>query len=459
MEKERPSTRDHLLNGRIDSLFFKLSIPAILGMLVIGLYQFVDGIFIGQWVGTAGMGAVALVFPITLVNNGISSLVGVGASSILSRAIGNENQERIDKLLSNLFVISIVITTVLFVLGQLYARQFLGFLGGKGEILNLGEDYFRIAIIGCYAVNFGYSSNMLIRAEGRMKHAMIIMAAGTILNIILDPLLMLPLGMGIKGAAWATVIAQTSTAVLCLLYFRFSRRTFIHLKMHPRYLSLGISQRILSIGFSAMAMPVIMLIQMVFIFKAIDIYATSDELVIVGATLRILNFVFIPIWGISQGMQPLLGINFGARQTERVKTTFTTFTLASSILAMISWVVITLNTRFFLGLFITDPAIAEKGVKAFRMFVILFPLYGFMVMSMTFFQAIGKAFHAAALVLGRMLIFFVPAVLILPALFGVEGIWISTPASDILVSLIGAMVIFRSFQTLEHMVEKGDTQL
>ncbi len=459
MAAPEKTTRETLLHGRIDLLFFKLSVPAILGMLVIGLYQFVDGIFIGQLVGTAGMGAVALVFPITLINNGISALVGVGASSILSRAIGKDDQETIDTLLSNIFVISMIITTLLFILGQLFAREFLGFLGGQGEILDLGEDYFRIAIIGCYAVNFGYSSNMLIRAEGRMKHAMIIMAAGTLLNIGLDPLLMVPLGMGIKGAAWATVIAQTTTAILCLLYFRYSRHTFIRLKLHPRYLAWNISRRILSIGFSAMAMPVIMLIQMVFIFKAIDIYASSDELVIVGATLRILNFIFIPLWGISQGMQPLLGINFGAKQTDRVKTTFTTFTMASSFLAFVAWVIITLNTRFFLGLFITDPAIVEKGVKAFRMFVILFPLYGFMVMSMTFFQAVGKAFHAAALVLGRMLVFFVPAVLLLPTVLGAEGIWLSTPASDILVILIGVMIIVRSFQTLEKMVEKGDPKL
>lgn len=459
MKQETSRTRENLLNGRIEILFFKLSIPAILGMLMIGLYQFVDGIFIGQWVGTNGMGAVALVFPITLINNGVSSLVGVGASSILSRAIGNKNKEKINHLLTNIFVISMVITTILFVLAQLFAREFLWFLGGRGEILDLAETYFRIAIAGSYAVNFGYASNMLIRAEGRMKSAMTIMGVGTVLNIILDVILMRPLEMGIAGAAWATVIAQTTTAVLCMLYFWRSKESFIPFSLGRRYFSWEIIREILSIGFSAMAMPVIMLIQMLFILKAIEIYGSSDELVIVGATLRILNFIFIPLWGIAQGMQPLLGINFGAKQTKRVKSTFKTFTLASSILAMLCWLVITLNTEMILGFFIKDARIVAKGVDAFRIFVFIFPLYGFMVMSMTFFQAIGKAFHAAALVLGRMLIFFVPAILFLPSVFGIDGIWMSTPASDILVILIGLMVMLRSFQTLEQMVDKGDTKL
>ena len=221
-----------LLTEKPSVLFFKLSVPGVLGMLVFGLYQFIDGVFVGQIVGPDGMGAVGLVYPFSLLNNGISGLIGTGAASIVSRSIGGGNDDVLKRAFPVVLLLNLIICGTVTAVSIIFAPQFIAFMGGEGRMLELGVQYMRIVIAGTFFINFAASINMLIRAEGMIREAMFILGAGAVLNLILDPLLMLGFNMGIGGAAAATVLAQAFSMILSLV-FLLSKKSL--LKVSPNF--------------------------------------------------------------------------------------------------------------------------------------------------------------------------------------------------------------------------------
>ena len=210
--------QEKLLNEKPSLLFLKLSVPGIIGMLVFGFYQFVDGIFVGQFVGPSGMGAVGLIYPFSLLNNGIAGLIGTGAASIVSRAIGSGKNDILKKIFPAIFLLNFIICAAVTAVSIIFAPQVVSFMGGEGEMLKLGVTYMRVVVAGTFFINFAASSNMLIRSEGMIREAMVILGSGAVLNLILDPLLMLVFDMGIAGAAAATVISQAVSMGLSLVF-------------------------------------------------------------------------------------------------------------------------------------------------------------------------------------------------------------------------------------------------
>ncbi|HDK7138132.1 TPA: MATE family efflux transporter [Clostridium botulinum] len=437
--------REELINGNMFTLLLKLSIPGIIGMLVIGLYNLCDAIFVGKLVGETALAAVSISSPFTFINNCIAVLVGVGSSSILSRAIGAKDNKVINEILGNLILSILVLSLAVTILGCLFSENLLRFSGATGEILKSGINYLRIVYIGSFFVNFSQSANMLMRGEGKMKEAMSIMALGAILNIILDPIFIKTLNLGVEGAAIATIIAQIIQALVTFIYFKRNKSI---LSVNKLKFAFDLMPEILSVGGSAAMMQLMYLVQQTALYKLISIYGGDDQLVLMGVALRILMFTFIPIWGIGQGLQPIVGMNFGAKKYDRVKDAVKIFSIASTIFIGALWGFYMLKPRVVLSWFINDKTIIENGYNFFRLMFLTFPVSGLIVMSMTFFQSIGKGGKSALITILKQVILFMPIAIILTKVIGVKGTWLASSVTDAIVFVLSFVLLAIEFKKL-----------
>ena len=440
--------RQELLIKSPVRLMFQLGIPGIVGMVVIGLYPFMDGVFAGNIIGQSAMAACSVAMPLTLVNNGISTLLGVGSASILSRALGKGDKKTVDQIMGNLIFWVLVLSTTVMILGILFAPQFLDLVGATGEIKELGVRYLRVLFLGSIFVNFAQSSNMVIRGEGHLKIAMGIMGAGAVLNIILDPIFMYAMGSrGIEGAAIATVLSQLITAVVSVYYFKKKSKV---VKINHIAMKKDIFGEMFAVGFSAMMMQVMTLIQQSLMYKMSFKYGGTDNGILMAAALRIFAFSFIPLWGLSQGMQPVIGTNYGAKIYSRVKAGLKVFNWGALVLAGLFYLPIMLFPRQILHMFGVENDILTAGIPHFRMLYSIFIVYGFMIISVVFFQSIGDAKKAGILVIFRQLVVFVPSIIILPRAFGIDAVWYTQPLVDFIMTAISAVLIVLTVKRFPH---------
>lgn len=435
-----------LLTEQPLQILIKQSLPAILGMIVIGLYPLMDGIFAGQILGEKAMTAVGIATPFTYINTGIATLIGVGSASLFSRAIGEGNQRTIDKVMGNLCFWVLLLSTIVTILGYLFCGQLLMIFGAKGELLDLSTRYLRIIFLGSIFVNFTQSANMVMRGEGLMKRAMLIMSLGAGINIVLDPVLMIMFREhGVEGAAIATITAQFIQAVFTLWYFKKKSET---VKIGLMRKEKEITGEMFSVGVSAMLMQVLTIIQQSFLYSQAFRYGGETSAAIMAVSLRIQAFSFIPLWGMSQGLQPAIGANFGAKQYNRVKKIFNVFTISSTVLAACFWIPAEGFAKQILNLFGLSDETLFLAVPNFRIIYSIFIVYGVMIMIMTFFQAIGDGKTAGVLVMLRQVILFIPTMIFLPYIFGAQSIWYVIPIVDGIVVLLGLQ---RYFTTVKKM--------
>ena len=435
-----------LLTEQPLQILIKLSLPAILGMIVIGLYPLMDGIFAGQILGEKAMTAVGIATPFTYINTGIATLIGVGSASLLARAIGEGNQRTIDKVMGNLCFWVLLLSTIVTILGYLFCGQLLMIFGAKGELLDLSTRYLRIIFLGSIFVNFAQAANMVMRGEGLMKRAMLIMSLGAGINIVLDPVLMIMFREhGVEGAAIATITAQFIQAVFTLWYFKKKSET---VKIGLMRKEKEITGEMFSVGVSAMLMQVLTIVQQSFLYSQAFRYGGETSAAIMAVSLRIQAFSFIPLWGMSQGLQPAIGANFGAKQYNRVKKIFNVFTISSIVLAACFWIPAEGFAKQILNLFGLSDETLFLAVPNFRIMYSIFIVYGVMIMIMTFFQAIGDGKTAGVLVMLRQVILFIPAMIFLPYIFGALSIWYVIPIVDGIVVLLGLQ---RYFTTVKKM--------
>ena len=279
---------------------------------------------------------------------------------------------------------------------------------------------------------------MVMRGEGLMKEAMMIMGLGALLNIILDPIFMVAMGArGIEGAAIATVLTQFIQALVTLYYFKNKSKNVKIGKIKPEK---EVYTEMFSVGVSAMLMQVLFMIQQTLLYRSAFKYGGESNGILMAASLRLYGFSFIPLWGMSQGLQPVVGTNYGAKQYKRVRETMKVFSIGGLLLAAIFWIPAELFSEKVLRLFSVSQNIIEQGVGNFRLFYSVFILYGVMVMSITFFQSIGNGKKAGIIVMFRQLILFVPCMLLLPKYFGIQAVWFTQPLVDFVMISIGLIM-------------------
>ena len=436
--------KTQLLTKPPKQLLFQLSIPAVMGMFVIGLYPLMDGIFAGQIIGQVAMAACGVAMPLTYINSGIATLLGMGSASVLARALGKGDQGVVNKVMGNLIFWVLVCSAITTVGGLLLAPYFLDLVGATGEIKALGIRYLHIIFLGSVFVNFTQSANMVIRGEGLMKKAMLIMALGAGMNIALDPILMMALGdYAIEGAALATVLSQITQALVTYHYFRKQSQ---QVKIGPIRIEKELSGQVFAVGVSAMMMQLLFMIQQTLLYKMAFQYGGEMHGTLMAAAIRMYGFSFIPLWGMSQGLQPVVGTNFGAKRYDRVAASVRVFSWGGLLLAGFFWILALALPGQILQLFGVEASLIAQGVGYFRLFYMSFVLYGVMVMAVTFFQAIGDGKKASLIVLGRQLVAFVPLALLLPQWLGIAGVWLAQPLVDTVIILLGVWLMIKEIR-------------
>ena len=443
---DKQDTREMLVSGNVFKTMLTLSVPAVLGMLVIGLYNFMDAVFVGQMVGPVAMTAVKVSYPFTLINSGIATLIGVGSSSVLSRAIGERDQETVDKIMGNLISFVSLLSVIVIVVGLIFTRQLLSLAGAEGEVLEQAVRYLRVVFCGSLFVNLGQSTNMIMRGEGKLKKAMAIMATSAILNIILDPILIKVCGEGngVLGAAFATIISQLVLMIMSFFYFIKKSDT---VRIHKIKFEKTLIKPVLSVGVSAMLMQVMSMLQQTVLYNTASKWGGSEWQTILGAALSLQAFSFIPLWGISQGFQPAIGTNYGAKLFDRVGKFTRCFMISATVVALIFYIPIMCFPAKMLSMFITDAAIVEAGAPMLRVLFAAFITYGVLILSITFFQAIGKASAASILALLRQLFLFLPLVLLLPHIagLGIKGVFYAQLITDFTVLVLAVIFMAGAF--------------
>jgi putative MATE family efflux protein len=430
-----------LKEERIGTLLWKFSLPAIVAMLVNALYNIVDRIFVGQGVGSIGIAAITVAFPIMIVNMAVSMLIGVGATSLISIHLGEQKKQEAERVAANAISIKIILSVILTVLYLLFQDPILMFFGADAQVLPYARDFTCIIMLGSVFGTISMGVNNFIRAEGNPQVAMMTQITGTLINIVLNYIFIFKLGLGIRGSALATICGQAVSAIWVMTYF-LGGYSFIRIKAKNLKPRLSTIWKIVAIGFGPFAMQLAMSAQHTILNSSVMKLGGDLALAAVGIMMSVGTLIIMPIIGFNQGAQPLIGYNYGAREYVRVKKTLKLAVMAASCYAVAVFLVISIWPTQIVGLFSKgDTDLTMLTTHAMHVFFTLIPLAGFQILCSGYFQAVGKPVKSMILSLSRQVLFFIPMLLILPHIWGLEGVWRSAPVADALSVALTAVLI------------------
>jgi putative MATE family efflux protein len=441
----------------VKKLLIKLSIPAIAGMAINALYNFVDTLFVSLAEGELAIGGLAFAFPIQMIVFAIGLMIGIGAASIFSRAFGRRDYKKMEDAVNTALRIDIVLAAIFTVLAFIFIDDLLVFFGATSENIGFAYDYLSIILLGLVPQSLNMVLNNLTRAEGRSKVAMfsLIIAAGA--NIILDPIFIFGFGLGVKGAAIATVIAQF-IGLGFIVYKSLGKDSNLKIKLDKwLHVDLQTIKEIVVVGFPTFLRNSLGAFLAIVIYKLINKYGGDEPgiyISIYGLISRIINFVFLPSFGIVQGMVPIVGFNFGARNIKRMKDTIIYATKIIIIYFIFGFIFIQTLAPFLFRLFSenNNPEFIEYGAYAFRIISFGFLLVGFQIIVSAVFQALGYPIRAMIITLSRQIIFFVPLAYLLTYQLGdMKGIWYAFAAADLLSGLVSIILLVAEMRVINQM--------
>ena len=439
----------------IGKLLMKFSIPAIVGMLVNALYNVVDRIFIGQ-VDTLALSGVTITFPISIIIMAFGMLVGIGAAALISIRLGQQKKEEAEHILGNAFALIIIISLIVTVLGLIFLEPMLLKFGASKDTMPYAKQYITIILIGTVFQSIGFGLNNAIRAEGNPRIAMFTMLIGGVLNTILDPIFIFVFHMGTRGAAIATVISQIVNTIWVLYYF-LGGKSVLKIIFKNLRLDAKVVKSIFAIGMSPFSMQLAASLVTIISNKSLVKYGGDYALGAMGAIMSIAMLVLMPIFGINQGCQPIIGYNYGAKRYDRVKHALKLAILAATTITTTGFIIIQLFPKQLISIFSNDPALIVVGVQGIRIYLFMIPVIGFQIVSSNYFQAIGKAKISIFLGLSRQVILLIPLLFILPRFYELKGVWASAPTSDIISSILTAVFLFVEIRHLNKLhVEDKD---
>jgi len=403
------------------------------------MYNLVDTIYVGKGVGTLALAALAVCFPIQMLLLGVGKTVGIGAASIISRKLGAGQNDEAGRIAGGSFVLAAILGFVISTSGLILIEPVLKLFGAGSTVIPYGRDYLSIILLGGTFFSVTVCSNDIARSEGNAKVAMISMFVGAGVNIVLDPIFIFALDMGIRGAAFATVIAQVSAFLWITRYFS-SGRSF--LKFDRSHLIPGFRQslRVLQIGAPSFARIVGGSLMAIVVNNAVMHYGQAMHLAILGVTNRMMTFALMPVFGLVQGLQPIVGFNYGARQYSRVKKALKFSLIFVSSLTGAYFLLFELAPGFMLSLFSNDGDLISSGSGILRILAVMLPVIGLQVIGAGTFQALGKAGIAFVLSISRQILFLIPLALLLPLFISppLTGVWVAFPAAGFLSAFVTA---------------------
>ncbi len=455
---ERSSVPLELGTEKIGKLLKQYALPAIIAQTASSLYNMVDSIFIGQGVGPMAISGLAVTFPLMNLSTAFGTLVGAGAATMLSVLLGQKNYKAANKVLGNVVSLNIIIGLVFMAIALIFIDPILYFFGASENTLPYAKEYISIILIGNVVTHLYFGLNAAMRSSGNPKKAMGLTIFTVVFNTILDPIFIFVLDMGIAGAAWATVIAQTIAMLVVLHHFNDKTRPF-HFEKGILRLDMRVAKDSLSIGMGPFLMNAAACLVTLFINQQLRKYSGDLGIGAYGICNRFI-FMFIMIcMGLNQGMQPIAGYNYGARQYSRVKEVF----WKTAKLAMVMTTLCFIFGMFFpetaVGIFTHDKELVELSAKALRINVLVFPIVGFQMIATNFFQSLGMVRKSVILSLSRQILFLLPLLYVLPLWFGANGVWMSFPISDALATLLTVFMLGRLFKKFSQLKDGEDSSL
>ncbi len=442
----------NLETKKLAPLVWEYSIPAIIGTLVNSLYNIVDRIFIGQGVGAFAISGLAITFPVTILASALGMLVGVGAASRISISLGEKKKHTAEQILGNSFLLILLFNAVIMTFFYIYLDEILIAFGATENTLPYAREYLQIVLIGNVFISLCYSFNNMMRASGYPKKAMVTMLIGAVLNIILDPIFIFVFKLGIAGVAWATVISMF-VGMLFVMHHFVQKSSLIRLRKENIRLNKPIVLAIVSIGLSPFFMQVAASGVAVLLNTSLLKHGGDLAVGAYGILNSMLLIIIMTVVGLNQGTQPIIGYNYGAKNFMRVRDTFYYTVKVATIITSTGFIIGMFFPRQFAAAFTNDQALLDIAENGIRLSLIAFPLVGFQVVAGNFFQSIGQAKKAIIQSLSRQIIFLVPALLIFPTLFGLNGVWIAMPVSDFLASLLSLYLLIGQIKIIRNMQE------
>jgi putative MATE family efflux protein len=436
---------------KIGRLLKQYALPAIIAQTASSLYNMVDSIFIGQGVGPLAISGLAVTFPLMNLSTAFGTLVGAGAATMLSILLGQKNYKAANKVLGSVVTLNIIIGLIFMAIALIFIDPILYFFGASENTLPFAKEYMQIILFGNIVTHLYFGLNAAMRSSGSPKKAMGLTLFTVIFNTILDPIFIFVLDLGIAGAAWATVIAQTAAMIVVLKHFSDRSRPF-HFEKGMFRLDLRVAKDSLTIGMGPFLMNTAACLVTLFINQQLRDYSGDLGIGSYGICNRFI-FMFIMIcMGLNQGMQPIAGYNYGAKQYSRVKEVFWMTAKFGTIVTTICFAIGMFIPRLAAGIFTHDEALLAMSAEGLRILTIGFPIVGFQMIGTNFFQCLGMVKKSIILSLSRQLLFLLPLLYILPLWMGANGVWMSFPISDLLSAALTAIFLrrlFRKFNTLK----------
>ena len=439
----------------IGKLLIKYSVPAIISMMVNGLYNVVDRIFIGNipGVGPLAITGLGVTMPIMTIILAFGMLIGIGSVTNISIKLGQGKKEEAEQIIGNAITLAIIVGLLISIIGITFENQILHMFGASDGSLPYAKAYINIILLGTIFNLLGMVFNNSIRGDGNPKLSATIMVVGCLTNIVLDALFIMVFKMGIQGAAIATVTSQFVTAIWGLAYYTRGKST-LKFKKSSLKLNKSLVGAIFAIGCAPFAMQIAASCVQIICNNSLKTYGGDLAIGAMATINSVIMMVGMPIIGISQGAQPIIGFNYGAKKYDRADKTLKICALAATIGLSIGWILVQLVPTPIVSMFNGDADLVSISVDGIRKYLSMMPLIGVSMIGSNYFQAIGKAKQAMFLSLLRQVILLVPMMLILPRILGLNGVWFAQPIADVISFIVTFVLLFREVKS--HKVQEND---
>lgn len=432
----------------IGTLLMQYALPAIVAMVASSLYNMIDSIFIGQGVGAMAISGLAVTFPFMNLSAAFGAAIGVGSATFLSVKLGQRDYGIANAILGNCVVLNILIGIVFGGVCLVFLDPILRFFGASGNTLPYARDYMEIILLGNAFTHLYFGLNAVLRAAGKPRVAMLLTIFTVILNAILDPLFIYTFGLGIRGAAYATVLSQI--VALCCQWFLFSnKKELLHFEYSQFRVNAPIVRNIIGVGISPFSMNACACLVVIFINNTLLSYGGDMAVGAYGIANRV-AFVFVMVTlGVCQGMQPIAGYNYGAQNYSRLQEVLRLSVISGTSVCAVGFIIAMFVPEPVARLFTSDATLIAMSVTALRNIMAMFFIVGAQMVITNFFQSIGKAKVSIFLSLSRQLVFLVPLLLVLPKLLGLDGVWLAMPLSDAVAALMAYLMLWSYIKKLK----------
>lgn len=436
-----------ILNGNLPTVMWQMAWPAVVAMVLFGLNNFLDGVFVGRLINDQALAAVGIAFPLAQIGQAIGSLIGTGAGAGISIWIGAENTQKLAKCLGTVNYLSILFSALFMVPAYIYADDLIYLMGGRGEIAVLASQYYKVIVLGTFFWVHGLALNMMIRAEGKMKVAALMIAIGLVIDIALKPIFIATFGWGVIGAAWATNVSMLVYTILGVLYYHRSKASF-KTNIWSLHKDSEIQRLVIKLGMPAMIMMVMVVIQNIVIFNALSKYGSDSDITFFTVVNRFYLLLCTPMFGLMRALQPVAGMNYGVQNYVRTKRSYLLFTWTGLAVLIPFWCLVMLFPQDVLTLMIPNQLFTINQLVNFRVYMSVLLILPAIFMAMVWFPSVENARPASMIAISRQLLLYVPIMLVVPIYYGIDGIYWASALIDWTIFIVVTIALKNNFNKM-----------